>query len=267
MGGGGGSTFGDLPPRFWFFESLLPGDKKAARETRSAPAPGVSCLSMAQKKLPEKAPLSKRQLRVTEVAIKSLKLDPKNVRRHSERNLSAIEASLRDHGQVEPVIVQAKTMQVIAGHGRLEALTRIGAKSVQVVEIDCDAKTAKLLGIRLNKTAELGEWDFQGLSEIFSTLDYDDQLRTGFADFEIEPLLHADWAPPAIEQQEFSRAGSTEKGIGTAEGTLTFKLSAEQTELFRRAQAAHQIDDPIAFVVALCESALEGSSDEAGSAA
>lgn len=186
------------------------------------------------------------------MAVADLRVDPKNVRKHPERNIAAIVASIQDHGQVEPILIQTKTHRVIAGHGRLEALLRLGHKTAQVVELACDAKTAKILGIRLNKTAELGEWDFQGLSEILSSLNIEDQLRTGFADFEIEPLLNADWMPPAIEPEEFSRAEIDEAGAEV----LTLKLNAEQTALFRKAQAANEQDDPLVFLLALCQSCL-----------
>lgn len=199
-----------------------------------------------------------QKLAVSELSLKKIKTDPKNLRRHPERNLAAIEASIKDHGQVEPLLVQAKTYKIIAGHGRLEAMQRLGFKTAQVVELACDDATAKLLGVRLNKTAELGEWDFQGLSELLASLAPEDQLRTGFADFEIEPLLHADWAPPIVDSKEFSRGeATTNTAAGDDEKTLTISLTPEQTKIFWKAQQVCEQSDPIAFLMAMCQSCLD----------
>ena len=59
-------------------------------------------------------------LRPLAVPIDSLRLDPKNARRHPARNLADIKASLRMHGQRKPVVTD-ETGLVVAGNGTLEA--------------------------------------------------------------------------------------------------------------------------------------------------
>lgn len=173
-------------------------------------------------------------MQVKQLALSKLKADPKNARRHPERNLNAIVGSLKDHGQVEPIIVQKGTNRIIAGHGRAEALRQLGEKQAFVVELEVTDKEATLLGVRLNKTGELAEWDFQNLSELFRELATEDLAKTGFADFEIEPLLNAEWAPPAVSEAEFSRSHE-EEALGD---NVTVTLDAEQGLVFRRAKAA-----------------------------
>jgi len=194
------------------------------------------------------------ELEVHELSVKALKVDPKNVRLHSERNIGAIMASLLDHGQVEPILIQKKTNRVIAGHGRLEAAMRLGMTKVKVIAIDCDAKTAKILGVRLNKTAELGAWDFQGLSEMLSSFDAVDQLRTGFTDFEIGPLLSASWEPPAVDDTGFEKPKP--ESDDEEDGGMTLKLSPAQAAVLREAMARNEQKDPLVFLIALCQLSL-----------
>ena len=61
-------------------------------------------------------------LTIHRVPLDSLAPDPANARTHGDENLDAIEASLRRFGQVEPLVVQAGTGRIIAGHGRLAAM-------------------------------------------------------------------------------------------------------------------------------------------------
>ena len=58
-----------------------------------------------------------RQLRVERAPLSTLVADPANPRTHDDRNLRSIADSLRVHGQVEPLLVQASTRMVIAGNG------------------------------------------------------------------------------------------------------------------------------------------------------
>lgn len=143
-------------------------------------------------------------LRVTRVPLASLVPDPANARLHNEGNLDAIKASLRRFGQAEPLVVQAGTRRVIAGHGRLAAMQALGWTDCEVVELDVSGTDATALGIALNRTAELAEWDDGVLVKIL------EQLRTedggldgvGFTTGEIDRLL-----------DELQQASGTERDL------------------------------------------------------
>ena len=96
-----------------------------------------------------------RSLKIRRVKITELHADPANARTHGERNLRAIEDSLKSFGQVEPLVVQKSTGKVIGGNGRLEVMRRAGIEECDVVEVDVDDAKATALGIALNRTAEL----------------------------------------------------------------------------------------------------------------
>ena len=93
------------------------------------------------------------------VSIASLSLDPKNARKHSDKNLSAIAASLNKFGQRKPIVVHNGV--VLAGNGTLEAAKSLGWTDIDVSEVpsDWDLDTAKAYALADNRTAELAEWD------------------------------------------------------------------------------------------------------------
>jgi DNA modification methylase len=129
-------------------------------------------------------------LSIRRVSLTALHNDPANARTHDQRNLGAITASLQRFGQAEPLVVHKATGRVIGGNGRLVAMLALGWTECDVVEVDVDEMTATALGIALNRTAELADWDLATLGELLGTLRTEDALAgVGFDDDEIDELL------------------------------------------------------------------------------
>jgi DNA modification methylase len=127
---------------------------------------------------------------IKRVAIDALHPDPANARKHDERNLDAIRASLLRFGQREPIVVQARTQRVIGGHGRLTAMRGLGLTHCDVVEFDCDDLQATALAIALNRTSELAEWDAPALTALLESLRAENALDgVGFSPAEIDDLI------------------------------------------------------------------------------
>ena len=127
---------------------------------------------------------------ITRVPLASLVPDPANARLHPERNLQSIIDSLRRFGQAEPLVVQAGTSRIIAGNGRYTAMKTLGYTECEVVEIPVDDLTATALGIAMNRTADLAEWDEPALVKLLQELKAEDALGgTGFDDQDLEKLL------------------------------------------------------------------------------
>ncbi len=105
-----------------------------------------------------------RSLKTRRVKLSALVADESNKRTHDERNLAAIEESIRKHGVVEPLVVQKGTNRIVAGNGRAEALRRLGYSHVDVVDVEIATEEEfRALSIRLNRTGELAGWDGAGL--------------------------------------------------------------------------------------------------------
>lgn len=131
-------------------------------------------------------------MKVNRVPIGSLHPDPSNPRTHDERNLESIEASLRQFGQAEPLVVQQGTGRVIGGNGRLVVMRKLGWAECDVVELEVDDLSATALSIALNRSAELAGWENDTLGSLLAVLrDSEfDHLVTGFTDDEIEAILN-----------------------------------------------------------------------------
>lgn len=110
-------------------------------------------------------------MQIEHIDIDQLVFDPKNARKHNTKNLMAIKGSIKNFGVVEPLIVRRQNNVVIGGNGRLAVLKEMGLKKVPVHFVDIDEKQAKALGLALNKTAELAEWDDDLLKETIVSLD------------------------------------------------------------------------------------------------
>lgn len=71
-------------------------------------------------------------LAVETIACADLHLDPANVRKHPERNIAGIKASLARFGQVKPIVIDENNV-VRAGNGTLEAARGLGWATIQCV--------------------------------------------------------------------------------------------------------------------------------------
>jgi DNA modification methylase len=133
----------------------------------------------------------------------ALMLDPANVRRHPERNLEAIKGSLAMFGQQRPILIRENGV-VLAGNGTLEAARALGWQEIDVVVTTLEGAKAMAYAIADNKTTDLSEFGFADLAEQLREIEaenHDLAMATGFADFELDPLLKAEWSPPGENGQ------------------------------------------------------------------
>ena len=114
------------------------------------------------------------------VLIDDLTLDPKNARRHDDKNLRAIAESLRQFGQRKPIVVWGST--VVAGNGTLVAARSLGWREILVARVPDDWDEARVMAYALadNRSAELAEWDDQVLTEQLKELE--------LAEFDVEAI-------------------------------------------------------------------------------
>jgi ParB-like chromosome segregation protein Spo0J len=118
-------------------------------------------------------------LRPLAVPIASLVFDPRNAKKHAERDLSAIAASLRNYGICKPAVVRRSDRRILAGNGAVQAAAEICRYThFPVVFVDHDDNTALGFAIADNRTAELAEWDVEQLRALLDEVDYsgDDEL-------------------------------------------------------------------------------------------
>ena len=105
------------------------------------------------------------------VKLSELHEDPANARLHPDENLADIRASLKEFGQVEPLVVQKSTGKVIGGNGRLKVMRSLGWEECDVALVDLSDMKATALGITLNRAGERAEWDTKALAQLMEGLD------------------------------------------------------------------------------------------------
>jgi len=136
--------------------------------------------------------------------IDQIKPDPKNPRTHPPRNLEAIKNSLNTFGQQTPIVV-TKDKITIKGNGTYEAALSLGWRKIAAIPTDL-ANKKLLTGYKVadNKTGDLADWDYQILAEEIKEFVDLDWKGLGWEQWELEPMLGADWAPPEIKEGESS---------------------------------------------------------------
>jgi hypothetical protein len=131
-------------------------------------------------------------LRALAVPIDSLRRMPGNARAHCERDLAAIEDSLRAHGQQRP-IVAARTYRgtehaIIAGCGTWQAARRFGWRWIAVSWFEGSDTDAATYSVRDNRTSELSRFDESALAALAADADLD-LLTLGWTGAELADLL------------------------------------------------------------------------------
>ena len=133
-------------------------------------------------------------MKIELIDIKKLSFDKNNSRKHNSKNLDAIKSSISTFGVVEPLVVRKSNNVVIGGNGRLSALREMGFKEVPVHYVDVDDNQAKAMGLALNRTAELAEWDMVQLPETLKIL-FEDGINLealGFSQSDLAEAIEED---------------------------------------------------------------------------
>lgn len=124
------------------------------------------------------------------VSLDSLSPDPRNPRRHDEKNIEAIRRSLERFGQQRP-IVATQQGRVIAGNGTLEAARRLGWREIAVVRATLSGSELEAFAVADNRTAELADWDDPVLARILAGLqkEHGDLSFLAFEPQRLEKLI------------------------------------------------------------------------------
>lgn len=102
-----------------------------------------------------------------------------NAKRHSDKQLEKLSASIKEFGFISPVLID-KGFNIIAGHGRVEAAKMCGLADVPCVFVEGLTEAQRRAYILAdNKLSEFGEWDIEAVHEELEELgeldlgDYD----------------------------------------------------------------------------------------------
>ena len=143
-------------------------------------------------------------LRIEYMDLASLVRAPRNPKRH---DLGALHTSLSRFGFVNPILLDDRTGQIVAGHGRLDTLQQLKAGGgpppkrvkalnnswlipvIRGVTFDSDIEAEGYL-LADNQTTILGGWDDAQLAEMLSDLAAQGAMEgTGFDGDDLDKLL------------------------------------------------------------------------------
>lgn len=138
-------------------------------------------------------------LQVRYRALTSLRPNPQNPRLHNDKQIKQIARSIEAFGFNVPLLVD-QNLQVVAGHGRLEAAKILALLEVPTISLEHLTKIqVKAFGIADNRLNENSEWDERLLAQqlkLLSEAELDFNLETiGFEVAEIDAHIEGLSAP------------------------------------------------------------------------
>ena len=146
------------------------------------------------------------RLAVEYLPIEAVTLDAENPRRHSPAQIRQIAASIDAFAFNAPILVD-RSGRVIAGHGRVLAMKRLGRVEIPVIRLEhLSPEQARAFAIADNRLVETSSWDETLLARHFKTLaglDLSFDLEaTGFAVGEIDLMIEGLEVAPAADDPD-----------------------------------------------------------------
>jgi ParB-like chromosome segregation protein Spo0J len=161
-------------------------------------------------------------MKIETLPIRDLTPDPENARLHDDKNLKAIQGSLKEFGQRKPIVITAAGV-IVAGNGTVEAAKRLGWTEIEAVRVpgDWTPNQVKAFALADNRTAELAAWDIQVLDQQLWDLEQEelDVTLLGF-----ESRIVAEVEDPFGLLKDDPRKDATQ---------MTFTVTLEQADVIR----------------------------------
>ena len=116
-----------------------------------------------------------------------------NPRKISESAKKKLRKKMKEWGAVQPIVVNRRTMTIVGGHQRIDAMDSILRKDdyeLTVAMIDVDEKQEAAINVFLNNPSAQGEWDIfalQDMKDIFPDMDF--QTDMGFDESDINIMF------------------------------------------------------------------------------
>ena len=160
-------------------------------------------------------------MKITRKKTASLALDPRNARKHDQRSLDAIAASLAKFGQQKPIVISADG-EVMAGNGTLQAAQQLGWEHIESTTSNLTGQEARAYAIADNRTAELSTWDEAVLAEQLAEWETTSGMVIGWDEGEMASLMAGldDGVPKEAPEAKVDQAAELQKKWKVKRGDL-----------------------------------------------
>ena len=167
---------------------------------------------------------------IKEIKITDLNEAPYNPRVHLEPGMpewEKLKKSIETFGDVEPIVWNKRTGNVVGGHQRLAVLKSMGKETVFCSVVDLDETDEKLLNVALNKIK--GQWDYDKLEDILWGFDYEVATVSGFSAEEIAVILANN--EDLMNDEDYSEWDDDEPEVQIVGGSYVVTLIFANAEL------------------------------------
>ena len=121
-------------------------------------------------------------MEIIKIKITDLKPYEKNAKIHTEEQIEQIIKSIEQFGMNDPIAVWGKNNVIVEGHGRLEALKKLGYEEVECIRLDhLTDEERKAYTLAHNKLTMNTDFDFDLLSSELDDIEEIDMSNFGFA--------------------------------------------------------------------------------------
>mgnify|MGYP000072444113 CR=1 FL=1 len=121
------------------------------------------------------------------VPIGDLKTYPSNP---NQGDIGAISESIKQFGQFRSIVVNKRTMEILAGNHTYKAMESLGHKEIEVDFVDVDEMTAKKIVLADNRLSDISLYDDNALKDLLEEIATDDDLAgTGFDNDDLDALI------------------------------------------------------------------------------
>lgn len=116
---------------------------------------------------------------------------PYNPRQISAEARRKLKDDLKKFGILGPIIVNSRTMNIVSGHQRIDAMDQLMRKpgyEITIAMVDLDDRAEVEANVLLNNQAVMGDWDTSKLAELklaFPDLDFQSDLGFDQVDLEV----------------------------------------------------------------------------------
>ena len=119
-------------------------------------------------------------LKIVMIPIDQLTPYANNARKHTQKDVEQIKASILADGFNDPIGVWGEHNVIVEGHGRALACKELGYEKVACIRLDhLTDEQRKEYAIRHNRSAEFSTWDFQILAEEIAQLEMEGMDLSG----------------------------------------------------------------------------------------